>query len=545
MKYRAIFDDIDDLDETDDSAASALSPFWRNLIIFALIALVLNLLAIIYVNACREIYYWSNADYWNMARRIARGDFGTELWQTVYNSIFQSEFNYLPALPSAVFIKLFGESRMVFILSLVNCYLLPSNIIIYLMAKRIGKAPIITLLLTVFIMPITVYLTFNGFTEMGGFLMCLLCFYLYFPADKQKPVIWNYILIGLLLGALTLWNNWYLFFSVSFLTAMAADVILFRKKWYLPIVALLTLIAMVSFFFEGFLFDRLIASYGSGSFDFNFGSNMKLITRYSGLIFLIFMAASSVIMAARNKDMRPAFAWIQMVVCYLTFTATKMHGQGHLLMYVPSLILLMILTVKYIRKEQMLIAISLLALIHSVNIFIPRTQPSGINEIKYCALFPDFSMRSVKRDSAYDILTLKTTLDNIVPEGQYLGVLAYSDKLNSELLKNAEPSLNIEQRRVSYIANTMPYFDLPNLDIAPLCNANYILAAFPAQMARTDQQVIEKAVDSFANWTDIACAYEELYEYETVIDDVSIKLFHRIRDVSEHEKAQFLNKLQN
>lgn len=543
MKYRAIFDDIDELDEEQDTPG--LSSRQKNLIIFGIIALVLNLLAVIYVNLCREIYYWSNADYWNVARKIASGEYSGHLWSTVYDSILNSEFNDIPALISAVFIRLFGESRMVFILSLVNCYLLPADILIYLTAKKLGKAPLITTLIVIFTMPVMIYLTFNGFTEMGGFLMCMLCFYLYFRKDGKEPGVGHQITIGLLLAALMLWNNWFLFFSVSFVTAMLADAILFRKKWYMCLIALAVMIATVSFFFEGFMFRRLIAAYGNGSFHFRFALNMRMITRYLGLIFLLLMAAGSLWAMIKHRDRRPVFVWIQLIVCYLVFTATQTHGQGHLLMYVPGFIVLLILTIRYIHKEQALLGICLLAVIHATNVVIPHKQPSSAEEIRHCALFPNFSMRPVVRESAYDILTLKTTLDNIVPAGQYLGVLSYSNILNSELLKNAEPSLNIHQYRVDYIANTIPYFDLDNTDINPLCNANYMLVAYPAQTVREDQKVLETAVESFANWTDIATAYEEMYEYETVIDNVSIKLYHRVRDVSELEKAQFIRRMKD
>lgn len=540
MKYRAIFDDIDDAEEQE---RKGMSKTGKTLVVLGAGVFVFCLLAVLYVSLCREIFYWSNADYWNMARRIASGELDGQLWSTVYNSILTSEFNYIPALLSSVFIRLFGESRMVFILSLVICYLIPANILIYLTAKKIGKAPFITTLIVIFTMPVTVYLTFNGFTEIGGFLMCIACFYLYFKKNSAEPGLVRCVVIGVILAALMLWNNWYLFFSVSFITAMIAEAIIFRKRWYVRLAALAAMIAVVSFFFEGFMFQRLLASYGGGSFDFNVSENMKLITRYIGLVFLVLLAASSVMIGIKYKEKRQVFIWLQLIVCYIMFTATQTHGQGHLLLYVPGFIMLLILSVKYIHREQALIVVFALALIHSVNIFIPREQPKSTDEIRHVALFPNFSMQPVTRDSAYDILNLKTTLDNIVPEGQYLGVLAYSNTLNSEMLKNAEPSLNIEQRRIGYIANTIPYFDIDSDNIEPLCNANYMLVAYPAQTIRSDQKVVETAVESFAYWTDIAMAYEEMYEYETVIDDSVIKLYRRIRDVTDFEKATFRNRL--
>ena len=65
----------------------------------------------------------------------------------------------------------------------------------------------------------------------------------YFVKDKDDDAIWRYAVIGVLLVALMLWRRWYAFFTVSFITAMLADCVLFKKKWYKPIVT----IAVVGF----------------------------------------------------------------------------------------------------------------------------------------------------------------------------------------------------------------------------------------------------------------------------------------------------------
>lgn len=540
MKYRAIFDDVEDVEEKDGN----LKPWQINLIVFAAIALIVNLMAVIYVNLCRDIYYWSNADYWDIARKLADGSIGMPVWKAVYQSILNGEFNYVPSLLSALFAKLFGNSRMVFILSLVNCYLIPSYILIYLLAKKLGKAPLITMLTVIFTVPVILYLTFNGFTEMGGFVLCLICFYIYFAIDEKKLSVVSYIGIGIVLSLLILWNSWYLFFSVSFITSMTAYAILFRKRPYMCLITLATAVAFLACFFNGYMFRHLLSAYGESKFEFNIILNLRVITRYLGLVFIIGMIAGSGAMV-KNNDSRPIFVWLQILICYVSFTSTKIHGQGHLLMYVPGLVILMILSVKYIKTEKLLLTVIIFALIQSASVFLPRTQPKSTEEIKHISLIPSFSMKARKRDSAYDILALKSKLDSIIPEGQYLGVLAYSDILNSDMLKNAEPSLNLKQYRIGYIANTIPYFDLPEVNLNPLCNANYMLVAYPAQYIRENQKVLRAAVDSFASWSDIAMAYEEMYEYATVIDGTEIKLYHRIRDVSGPELAQFRYKLNN
>ena len=47
-----------------------------------------------------------------------------------------------------------------------------------------------------------VFLTFNGFVDIGGLLGCLVCFNLYFVKDKDDDAIWRYAVIGVLFVAL-------------------------------------------------------------------------------------------------------------------------------------------------------------------------------------------------------------------------------------------------------------------------------------------------------------------------------------------------------
>lgn len=85
------------------------------------------------------------------------------------------------------------------------------------------------------------------------------------------------------------------------------------------------------------------------------------------------------------------------------------------------------------------------------------------------------------------------------------------------------------------ISVSLPQVDSRDRDLTPLYTVNYVLVASPAQthLAEGSQTVVEEAVNSFMNYADIATAYEEVPECETVIDGITIKLFHRVRD--EHQ----------
>ena len=74
---------------------------------------------------------------------------------------------------------------------------------------------------------------------------------------------------------------------------------------------------------------------------------------------------------------------------------------------------------------------------------------------------------------------------------------------------------------------------------------NYVLAAYPAQTHLTpgNQTIVEEAVRSFEVYADIATAYEEVPECETVIDGVTMKLYHRVRDEEPSDIAEFESRL--
>lgn len=531
MKFKAILNDKYDIDNREKFT---LKPRHKTLVYFLVIAAAVNILAVIYITRSNYIYFWDDSTYWDISRKIASGAFSEGgFWRNVYNSVAEQDYNYIAGLPSAAVNKLFGESRLVYVLGLVNMYFMPIVMLTYLLAKKVSKAPKIAAAITMLLCPSVMFLAFAGFVDIGGTVMCLICFNLYYTKKNKSGGIWRYMLIGILLAAMILWRRWYAFFAVSFITAMLSDCVLFRKKWYNAAVTVVFAAAVLLLFFRDFVFGKLIADYGNmySGYKFSPGTDFKLIMRYFGLIFTGLLAVCSVVTGIRKKETRTVFMWIQIFVCLFMFMSTQTHGQQHLLLYIPSIIMLTLIMIKYISKEWMLAGIFLLAAAHTVNVYIPRIQPTNIQDITHAALIPDFSILPMHRSDTDEILALKRKLDTTVYEGDTMGVLASSFALNEDILKNAEPSLGEKPIRDNYIVS-LPQVDSRDRDLSNLYKVNYILAAFPAQthLADGSQTVVEEAVKSFEEGTDIASAYEEIPECETVINGVTLKLFHRVRD---------------
>lgn len=548
MKFRAILNDEYDLSD-EYREEFVLKPHHKTILFFLIIWAVINIFAVIYIKAGKQIYFWDNATYWDISRRIASGAINRGgFWKNVYASIAEQDYNYIASLPSALIARVFGESRLVYVLGLVNMYLLPSFVMVYLLAKKVSKAPKIAAVITILLFPVMTFLALNGFVDIGGLLLCLICYNLYYTRGDREDALWRYILLGILLTAVMLWRRWYAFFSVSFITAMLADCVLFKHKWYKPAVTTLTAGLILLTCFYGFLTMRLLRDYGSLYADYKFSvmTDFKLITRYFGLALAGVLAVSSVVTGIKKKENRTVFMWVQIIVCLFMFTATQTHGQQHLLLYIPSLIMLTLITIKHITKEEMLIGISLLALVHSLYVFIPRQQPHNIQEIKYMSLVPSFSMLPEARSDTEEILALKRRLDTTVYEGDSLGVLASSFTINEDIIKNAEPSLGVKPIRPDYVVS-LPQVDSRDTDLSALYTVNYVLTASPAQthLADGSQTVVTEAVRSFTDYTDIALAYEEVDGFRTFIDGIELRLFHRVREEQSADIKAFEERLYN
>lgn len=498
----------------------------------------------IYILRSRTIFFWDDATYWDMSREIAGGELSGRLWSAVYESIGTSDYNYVAALPSALWIMLFGSSRAAYIAGLLTMYILPFFVMVYSLAKKLSKAPLFAFCAAVFSIPAAAYMAFIGFVDVGGLLIMAACYNLYYTRDGTAGKWYRYAAIGVLLVLVMVFRKYFAFFSVSFLTAMAVDCIVFRRKWrYLFITAGVSALLLVTVLFP-FLTGILLKDYGTlySGYKYPVLTDIKLITRYFGSVFIVLLITVPFVSAIRRHEPRPVFVWIQILVCAAMFISTQTHGQQHLLLYMPALAVLVMFLVNNISKQWMLIAVCLLAAVNTLNVFVPRQQPNSIQEIDHIALFPDYSMQPQRRDDTEAILALKRDLDKAIPEGSRCSVLASSFLLNDSILRNVEPSLNVGISRDPDYITALP--DVDSRDswrLGEIYTADYILAAIPAQthLAAGEQTIVDEAVSSFANGTDIAESFEEVQGFARELDGFEVRLYVRTGEVTLYQQSLY------
>lgn len=489
----------------------------------------------VYISQSSYIYYWDTANYWITARNIAAGEVFSNFFADLYNSILTMDYNYLAGLLSAVFAYIFGGSRTVFILSILICYYVPSAYIIYSLCRK-TKYPAVSAAAILLGFPVILFLGISGFVDIGGLVLCLICFRLY--RGKKYPVQ-RYFFIGLLLAVCILFRRWYAFFAVSFLVAMAADILVMRKDSRLFLLSLSSAGIFLGAFFMPLVTGKLLEDYSAlyAGYQFALSVDFKLFARYFGIILPAVLLAGTVVYSIR-RDRSLIFCWIQMIVCFLLFIGTQTHGQQHLLLYIPSLLIITAAFMEQLGKWGTTTAI-LSGCIICANTFIDREQPESIGEIAHYALIPDFSMLPRTRDDIPELLEVKAYLDDLCQNGETVGVLASSFNLNKDLLENIEISFNIIDEHTAELVE-LPAVDSRDSDFSALYNVDYILAAFPAQthLAPKNQRVVTEAVRSFEENTDIAKVYEEDgVEFE--IDGMTVKIYKKLRPNTAEEIAAF------
>ena len=513
----------------------------KNLVIFLLgTTAIVNFIGAVYAAQSSEIYCWDSAIYWIFSREIAGGSLSQNFFADLYYSILHFDYNYLAALLSGAFAYLFGASRLVYILSILNLYYIPFAALCYALSRR-SIRPVMTACILILTFPAALYMCLCGFVDIAGAVACIGCYLLYF---SEKQSFSRSLMIGFLIVAAMLLRRWYAFFAVSFLIAAAADILISRRRPIYMLVMFFHAGFLLFMFFGGFVIEKLLADYGAlyAGYKFALSIDFKLIFRYFGIIPLALIAAGAV-WAAVKRDKRIYMIFIQIILCFAMFIRTQTHGQQHLLLYIPALVSLAVIALERIPAKA-LTAVLAAAAVLSANTLVDRPQPASLSEIKSYAAVPSFAMRPKTRGDVKQIFALKAYLDTLAEKGGKVGVIASSLLFNKDVLENAEMSFNIEDDAPDNYFIELPAVDSRDTDLSAFYEADYIVTADPVQthLAPENQRVVTVPCQSFAEGVDIAEAFEML-EAEFKVGNIKVNIYKRVRENTEEEKRVFENKI--
>ena len=497
---------------------------------------------VIYCMGIKKIFVWDNAGYFKTVLSLNEIFPSAEYFRQMYNSVFTLDYNYVIIFFSSLMCKIFGSSRMVFVLSILIFGVFSFYMILHLGSKKLFSGSVVHTLLVVFLLPYAIFAANTGFVDILGCVPALAACLIFFSYEKDETAV----LSGTLLALSVFMRRWYSFYALSFIIT-AVICAIFHKKYKKAIYVFLGFAFTLMFFAQRFVMEKLMADYGNMYSAYNLGikTDYFLTVRYFGIIPLAVMAAYSVYTCFKKKEFTvELFLLLQMAICFALFVSVQTHGQQHLALYLPSAALIARSMISSVKKKTVFAAAAVICVFATVNTYIVRVQPTSVGEIKTHALFPDYSAYPPRDESAEEILSVTEYMDSEIGEkGKTCCLLSSSLALNYDTLSNAEISLSVKKKsevdRDSYFL-TIAEIDSRDELSDNLFNADYIL--FPGtlqlHLAEEEQEVIAVPYRFITENTGFGKAYEREETVFRLSNGIDIFIYRRTRDVTDYEISE-------
>lgn len=219
------------------------------IVAFVGLMVLANTFAAYFVTQEHYIYYWDWAGYW-----VRYLDISTLLLQypitalrRVIDSIRSSDYNLLPVLPLAPFEWMFGTSRLTYILAITNMALLPSALVMSLLAQQIFQPNFLkwslpSALTTASVLALSSLWVpvLRGQPDVLGVLVIGSILLLHFAKPLAEQRLVHLATTGCLLCLLVLVRRWYAFWVVAFFPALAVaqGLVIYQQhgfawRWYM------------------------------------------------------------------------------------------------------------------------------------------------------------------------------------------------------------------------------------------------------------------------------------------------------------------------
>jgi hypothetical protein len=536
--------------------------------LWLLLAACANIFAVWFVSKEQYIYFWDFAEYWHdtslmvyMLRRAPLGAISKLLY-----SIRHYDYNYLPTIPLTIPMMLFGETRLIYILSIVNIYAIPAAYVLTAATTAIAKSarfphleilhflvPFALLTLPAFWVPIL-----RGYPDVGGVVLISGILFFYFRNQPKRLENGESIVCGVLLAALLLFRRWYGFWAVSFMVLLPLDAALalwdepsinFRSFWktYRPaaLIVLSFCIVVAGIAWPLVLhmittpYRDLYSAYrGSGSL---LESSNEAAKFYVGaFVCSAFAVSVAVLVISRTLSRLALFLLAQLVLILALFERIQGLSWQHFYLFTPTIAIVLGLALAVIANAvswftaatYSLIAIMAFGPVFSLN----RGPFAGFRD----DIAPRGRCNPLIRHDLAELRRLLASLERYDSQtGGTVYVLASSGIINSALLWEANLSLDANYRVTGRILRTA---DVDRRDGFPLqlLNSEYVLVAVPIQyhLKPEAQHMIELPAEALLKRRNIGNAFEMLADSFLLDDHVKVYLFRRVRPITKAELGE-------
>ncbi len=524
-----------------------------------LFAVLASLFAIYFVGQEKFIYFWDYSNYWQKTQEIAKGLIQNPLWQVlkVFISIRKDDYNELAAWPLLPFYFIFGASRLVYILSLVNIWMVPAAL--SFLWVSLAKKPW-SLFFLVFFSPFFWDPALNGYVDVGGVIFIHLALVLFwkFPWNQIRTRK-ELFTLAVILSAAPLFRRWYSywtesFFILSFLMAVwhawktsdKTQKYIYLKNWGWTFLYTGIFFTLVSFPLPlKILKTNYAYAYASSKTSQNFSEFLSInFFNYFGLFHVITFFAGILVCFLSGKETREKalFIFAQFLLIIYFFARVQDFGAHHYYMLLPAMIL-----AQHVLYQRLPAILKGLFAAGYLFCFLIVLMPS-MEAVHQAAPLLTPERKHYPRMRT-DLVEIKRLRDVLLAQGADPGspvyMIASSKKFNSDTIKVAERSMGLEEKLSPAILWT---YNIDRSEGLPkkFFSAKYVVLIEPTQyhVKPKYQQVIGLLADAFIHDEQIAASYEKLPEVFHFDEGATGTIFKKTKDVPEEAadrlKARFL-----
>ncbi len=544
--------------------------------LLGLLTLIIGCITAWYVSSEHYFYSWDLSTYQNLVLDMAYA-FRDSKGKAI-SSLLESltlDYNQLFTLPLIPFILTFGDSRLVYILSLALVYLLPFSLIMGAIATKLIPAyPHSVFWLTVLLsllLPATWRPTLLGYPDTGGILLISLAILAYIQ-DVRLNKRWQIPAIGFSLALALLFRRHFAYSSLAFLYAISLSALIRAYldgrpnprrilNHFLGQAVRIGLIAATSLATLILVAGAWVSRIHNTDFNALYASFkqpvIQVIIYYAAIFYSLpiwLLVVLGILVGVLTRVVvPPSFIFICLFGIFSLaqwLIVVRYAGIHYALHFAPFVILgvaTFIWATWIILKGKRRSLIITTVCLYLISNFIINFTPLLASNAKLTRALFSVSTPPLTRSDYNEVVRIIDLLRQLAPSQQPIYVAAASETLNYDLMRNAEQELYGRNRSILnfLIVPVVDYQDFYPLE--QLLQARYLILAKPLQTilaSKGEQDMVRVVFDAFTQNWEIARDFKPLYVEFTLQNGTVVTLYQRTRPTSQETAVRTLHIIQ-
>jgi len=545
---------------------------WKKLLIFALInAAVMSLLLFLHLRQESFIAYWDFSGFWrNTLLFKAMLDRSiSEAMTNVYQSILNSEYNYVSEWFLYPLIRIIGDTYPRYVISVYLTYMIPANLLLYLSLLYLeekgsftqGTARFIALVIMTF--GSNLYPLIQGYIGSAGLAIIIALTLLMIDHAYDELNIGLSAATGFYLLLLLVIRRWYAYWIVSFFIAWLLRYLLLdaRKKGIPGLKGFLlnyaacggTALGLLLLCFFQLFHTITTYDYSSAYSVMQLGGPLYITVHFIewyGIIPVLLMICG-LCADWHDAEQRTIHLCllVQILLCIILFNRVQVFGSHHYyIISIPCLFLIMdgILWLSRRFREKVVIPFCAVSVVICFNFtqttvfsHLPLESVYQVTESLTSRPLPYLRINQDKSQ----IISLANYLNAVSGDYQYIYVLASSEKFNDDMLRNA--FLPDDLIGVRNLLKSSAYDERDGIS-SSFFQDYYVIVCDPVQIQFTeDKQRCVTVLADFMLHDSRVSSYYKVAKELTLASGVKLKVFQRIEQVPNSIRQEISDQLKS